>query len=181
MRSPGTAPVSGEMLQRRGAGNAAHRHGELVAIGLARRRLAAEFLELRVVDGEAHGLQHVDGGELAPADGGQRVIDILVAEARDGGGHLLFDIGLAELGQHLFHDLAAKAGKLLAHGGPRGAADGGARLAGDGEAFPCGGRHLRVGADDLHLIAVLSSVTSGAWLPLTLAPTQLSPIEVCTA
>ena len=46
-------------------------------------------------------------------------------------------------------------GILLADGLAGGAADGGARLAGDDDRFPGRRRHLRLGADDLHLVAVL--------------------------
>ena len=65
-----------------------------------------------------------------------RIVKVLVAEPRHGGGHFLFHVGLVLLGQKLFDDLAAKAGKLLAHGGPRGAADGGTGLAGDRNGLP---------------------------------------------
>ena len=50
---------------------------------------------------------------------------------------------------------SAEAGILLADGVLGGPADGGARLAGDDDRFPGGRRHLRLGADDLDLVAVL--------------------------
>ena len=52
-------------------------------------------------------------------------------------------------------DLAAEARILPPHRGARGAADRGARLAGDDERFPGRRRRLAVGADDLDLVAVL--------------------------
>ena len=62
---------------------------------------------------------------------------------------------LVLLGQKLLDNLAAKPGILPAHRGPRGTPDRGARLAGDGETFPGSRRHLRIGADDVDLVAIL--------------------------
>jgi hypothetical protein len=54
-----------------------------------------------------------------------------------------------------FEDAMAEAGILLAHRHARGAADRRARLAGDDDMLPGRRRRLRVGAHDLHLVAVL--------------------------
>ncbi len=52
-------------------------------------------------------------------------------------------------------DAGAEARILLADGGARGAADRRPGLAGDHDLLPGGGRHLRLGADDLDLVPVL--------------------------
>ena len=62
---------------------------------------------------------------------------------------------LAGAREGAFQDAGAEAGILLAHRLAGGAADGGARLAGDDDRFPGSRRRLGLGADDFDLVAVL--------------------------
>ncbi len=77
MRSPGTAPVSSEMLSA--VPRATPRTGTrffVLALGLGGG--AAPFFG--ILDLDTHGLEHVARGQLAAADGGQRILDIAMAE-----------------------------------------------------------------------------------------------------
>ena len=94
-------------------------------------------------------------GKFAAPYRRERVFEILVAEARDGRSDIGFDEALADLVEKPLDDFLAEPGILAADRRPRGAADGGARLAGDREPLPGGGRHLRLRADDLDLIAIV--------------------------
>ncbi len=63
-------------------------------------------------------------------------------------------IFLADPAERRHQQAPAELGILLAQGLARRAADGRSRLAGDGDALPCGGRRLALGGQHLHLVAV---------------------------
>ena len=113
--------------------------------------------------------------------GGQRIIGVLVAEARDGGRHLLFRILLPSLASIFATISRPSPANCL-----RTAARVARRMA--ARALPVTARPSQAAGGVCASERMMStsspfssSVTSGAWRPLTLAPTQLSPIEVCTA
>ena len=93
--------------QRGGARYATDRNGIVVAIGLAAWSLAAQFLQFRIVNSEAHGLQNIHRRELAPANRRQRILDILVPKTRDCCRYFFLDESPVQFRQHLFDDLAA--------------------------------------------------------------------------
>ena len=101
------------------------------------------------------GPHHVAGEHLAAADRRQHVLDGDARQAGQGAFQLLVGEGPAGALEGALQDLVAEAGILPAHGGAGGAADRGARLAGDDEGFPGRRRRLALGADDLDLVAVL--------------------------
>ena len=154
MRSPGTAPVSSEIL--RAVPRAAPRTGtpssfSLLGFDVAPRR----FLGAASLTSMPIALSMSVAAKFAATDGGQGVLDIAMAELRRCGLERVLGKRLAVLGEKTLNDLAAEAGILAAHRGAGGAPDRGTRLAGDGEPFPGGRRHLRFGADDVDLVAIL--------------------------
>ena len=96
----------------------------------------------------------VDEISPRPTDG-QHVLDILAGEPRQHRLEAVLQILLAGPLEGALEDAGAQPGILLADGDPGGPPDRRARLAGDDDRFPGGRRHLRLGADDLDLVAVL--------------------------
>src|SRR5690606_40505836 len=84
---------------------------------------------LVLVVGE-HGLEHVRRRDLATSDGRQHVLDVLAREAVQGRLEGLPGERLAGPFEGTLEDAHAETGILLADGEPRGATNGGARLAG---------------------------------------------------
>ena len=117
--------------------------------------LAPRFPHLARFNRKPHGFQHVVTRKVAPPDRRHRVVHVLVAKPRHRGGNFLGHHRLVLLGQKLLDNFAAKPGELLAHGGARGPPDRRPGLAGNRDVFPGRRRHLRVRADDVHLIAIL--------------------------
>ena len=173
MRSPGTAPPSG--AKRTGRSPLMPRIGidgpfaaltpgtlNLTEVSLRKDHQLASDLRLRrhgrgallLVVG-IHGAGDVGGLHFAAADRRHHVFDRGARQPRQRAGELLVGIGdLGALEQPL-DDAPAEAGILRAHRGARGAADRGARLAGDHDRLPGRRRRrLRLRGDDLDLVAV---------------------------
>src|SRR5205823_217498 len=98
---------------------------------------------------------HILGLDLAASDRRQHILDARAREPRQRLGKALIRPRFRGARESALHHLAPKAEILLAHGDARGAADRRARLAGDDDRFPSGGRMLSRAGDDLNLVAGL--------------------------
>src|SRR5262252_3369271 len=121
----------------------------LAALALARCRLLAE---LRLGH---HSADDVFDGELAAADASVDVLDRFLRQPGEALLEPLVAVLLADPAEGGDKQAPAELGVLPSQGVARGAANGGAGLAGDGDAFPGGGWGLPLGHQDLDLVAVL--------------------------
>ena len=143
-----------------------------IALGLsADRESGACGARDRVYFGK-DGLQDFLAAQCAPAHFGEHIVGLgqaqLLGDAVDG----LVGQFEAFVGKHLAQKSSGR-NSHVRHAG-RGADSGGfprARTAGDDEMLPERRRRLLVGADDLHLIAIVQRRVQRHMRPLTLAPT----------
>src|SRR5262249_8291498 len=100
-------------------------------------------------------LEDVDRRDLATSDGGEHVLDVVLAKTRERMADDVVGILPLRAFEGALKDLAAEPGILLAHCRARRTPDGGARLASDNHRFPGRRRHLRLRANDLYLVAIM--------------------------
>ena len=97
---------------------------------------------------------HVVDRQLAAAHAGKHLLDRLLCEAVQPLLDLVVREFLTDPAECRHQQSPAELRILLAQGLARRAADGRSRLAGDGDALPCGRRRLALGGQHVHLVAV---------------------------
>ena len=112
----------------------------------------SDALILEVGEDSPH---HVARCQLAAANRGKHVLDILARQSVQHRLQAFLAEGLSRALEGTFKDAYAEPRELLANGVLGRAAYRGARLASYHHRLPGSRRHLRLGADDLHLVTVL--------------------------